>query len=751
MSTNKRGNTGMAWLLLALGALASAPVAAQVQRNFTNLGFEQPALHTAGCRVYIAASQVPGWNTTHRDHTTENSGGCIVPAGFNQSAPILEIWRTPRNNTSGGNVAARSGTQIAELNAEVASRIYQNVCLINGERVDWRFSHRGRGSASAHDRMEMKVGATSTVVGVGTTNSGNFLAPVVSMGTVNTPQRVPGNATWVDYSGSFAYAGATGITNIGFEAIGGTTSGNLLDEIQIQLAPFVEFTRSASTTSESASDNVPTLRINGTVAAPFTVTVRITGGTATLGSDYTTPGNSDTITLTIPAGVYDGAGAGSLFALPVTVVNDALPEGNETIEFTIQPPVGSPPAYLLASSATCGGPAQIRWVYTIADDDAVVVLTKNAAAPVAVVGVTGYELAYTVLVRNPSATVAAAYSLVDAPGFDPDATIVSARYARNGGAAVALPGVGPWTLQGPWRTLAPNASDTYVVTVRFDIQRGGRVDNDACAAGPGAGLFNAVRATVRGTGGEPDVGFDADTCAATPTPAWVRLRKQLEGRAAASDQAHIRMYVGGIESAAATTSGSGLPAAAATPQGTVAFGSTIQFDESIRANGTGPDQPPGAYIVSMSCSNARADSPTVLPGGPGVPAGARRQWPEFSVAPGDDIDCLIVNALQAADVRVAKTVAPTAAGPGDVVTYTLEVGNDGPAAAHGATLRDPAVPGLDCSGAILQCAAGGGATCPAGPTVGQLQSAVGIVIPGLPAGGTATFTMSCTVTATGLP
>ena len=211
---------------------------------------------------------------------------------------------------------------------------------------------------------------------------------------------------------------------------------------------------------------------------------------------------------------------------------------------------------------------------------------------------------------------------------------MSARYARNGGATVALPGVGPWTLQGPWRTLAPDASDTYVVTVRFDIQRGGRVDNDACAAGPGAGLFNAVRATVRGTGGEPDVGFDADTCVATPTPAWVRLRKQLEGRAATSDQAHIRMYVGGIESAAATTSGSGLPASAATPQGTVAFGSTVQFDESIRANGTGPDQPPGAYIVSMSCSNARADSPTVLPGGPGQPAGARRQWPEFRVAKG---------------------------------------------------------------------------------------------------------------------
>ena len=57
--------------LAALALVAALPASAQVQRSFINLGFEEPALVTAGCRVYIAASQVNGWNTTHTPHATE--------------------------------------------------------------------------------------------------------------------------------------------------------------------------------------------------------------------------------------------------------------------------------------------------------------------------------------------------------------------------------------------------------------------------------------------------------------------------------------------------------------------------------------------------------------------------------------------------------------------------------------------------------------------------------------------------------
>lgn len=746
--------------------LAAGTTQAQVQRSFNNLGFELPELTTSGCRVYINSAQVPGWQTTHPNNATENSGGCVVAGGLGTSpGPILELWQTPRDATSGGTVTAPEGDQIAELNAVVASRIYQNVCLINGERVNWRFSHRGRASATVRDVAEMKVGASATVVRVGTTNNGTFDAPVVSQGTANAPLNLPGNATWVRYTGGFTYTGATGVTNIGFEAIsaqGGASNGNLLDDIQIQAAPFVEFIQPGSSTPENATSNVPTLRVNGTVFTAFNVTVAITGGTATLGTDYTTPGNSATLTVSIPAGNYDGTGSGSLFPLPITVVNDALPEGNETIDFAISPPGGATPAYQLSSSTTCGGAVQTTWIYTIIDDDARITLSKNAAAPVAVAGQpTQFDVVYTIVANNPSPLLAASYSLVDNPGLDADASILSASYTLNGGAASTLAGSGPWTLQPQWRSLAAGATDTYLLTVRIAINRGGSAANDACASPStvGAGLHNSATATVQAVVGSNPT-FNASACRNTPTPVWVTLRKQLPLRVLATDQFQVRLYSGGIVLNTATTSGAAVPATASTGVIVVPAGNTMQFEEALKANGSGADQEPANYQPQLSCSNATAGSATVLPGGAGTALATRRQWAEFSPAAGDDLDCVIVNTATAANLTISKTNTP-ALGPDDqagdsvlqgaVTTYDLVVRNLGPVAANNSVVRDPAAAGLSaCALGTPACTAGGGASCPAtGTAVGQLSvsnlQGSGVLIPLLPLNGVVTLKVACTV------
>lgn len=755
---SRRSRVASPWLAtVAVLLLGAAPAYAQVQRSFVNLGFEVPALVNPGCRVYIAASQVPGWQTTHPPTGTENSGNCVVPPGFIQTAPILELWRTPRNNSSGGEVRAPEGVQIAELNAAAASRIYQNVCLINGEQVAWRFAHRGRGSPSVRDIAEMKIGASATVVRVGTTNIGEYNPPIVSQGTA-TATPIPGNTSWVLYSGQFSYAGATGSTNMGFEAIsaqGGATNGNLLDDIQIHLAPFVEFTQASSSSPEATGGNLPTLRVNGTVTTAFTVTVQITGGTATLGTDYTTPGNSTTLTINVPVGTYDGVSSSSLFALPVAITNDASTESNETIVFTILPPPVNNPPFLLASSATCGGAVQTTWTYTIVDDDASISLSKNAAAPVPVAGNAAQaDVVYTIVASNPSATTTARYSLVDSPAFDADTSIVSASYRRNGGGATALPTATPWTLQPQWRALAPGASDTYVVTVRVNVNRGGSVGNDSCASPstPGNGLHNAVRAVVQGSGGNPDANFDAHACQATPTPVWVTLRKQLQGRMAATDQAQVRIFSGGISAASATTSGSTLPALASTATLALPAGNVLQFEEAIKTNGTGADRALTGYRTSISCTNSGTPT-TGLPTGPGVDAGNRQQWPEFSPAAGADLDCTIINAFRAADLRIVKTNDTDSVVSGSPVTYRITVSNDGPDAADGAILRDPApTSGLqDCAlAAAPACTASGGAACPAtGAGAGQLSIAnlqgAGVVLPTLPNGGSVTVSVTCTV------
>src|SRR5580765_157723 len=116
----RRVKTILGSAILAMSFLAP-PAIAQVQRSFANPGFEQPDLTTAGCRVYINKSEVPGWSTTHPDYQTENSGGCVVNGSAGTTnlgaspGPIIELWKTPRDNASGGTVNAPGGTQIAEL------------------------------------------------------------------------------------------------------------------------------------------------------------------------------------------------------------------------------------------------------------------------------------------------------------------------------------------------------------------------------------------------------------------------------------------------------------------------------------------------------------------------------------------------------------------------------------------------------------------------------------------------------------
>lgn len=740
-NSGSKRHTG--WALLA-AAFFALPLHAQVQRTYVNPGFESPALTPpggAGCYAIISEALIPGWTTTHPSGAP--IGDCTAPVGPN--GPLMELWLTGFNG-----VPARSGQNFAELNASASSRLYQNVCLVNGDPIAWRFSHRGRGSATVPDVMDYNIGASVPIVRVSTTSNGTVPAgtPVVSQGTANAPAAAVNG--WRDYSGTFVYGGASGITSMGFESIstgsGSNTIGNFLDNIEILLKPFVEFVQPSSSTPESASSNVPTLRVNGTVFASFDVIVTISGGTATLGTDYTTPGNASTFTVTIPGSpqgiVYDGISAASLFPLPVTVVQDVLVESNETIQFQIQAPGGAVPPFLLRSSATCGGTAQTLWTYTIVDDDARLSVTKNAAAPVAVAGQpTQFDVAYTIAVTNTTPVLSANYSLVDTPGLDPDASIVAAGYTLNGGASTALTGSGPWTLQPQWRALAAGATDTYVLTVRINIARGGSTANDTCPSpnASGAGLQNNATATVQATVGANPT-FSATACRNTPTPVWATLTKAVTARAQAADQFQIRTLSAGTVAATAVTAG----AAVSATTGTVVLpaSNTLQFDEALAAGGV-----PANYASSIACTNAASGSATALPSGPGTDAGARRQWAEFTPAAGDDITCTITNAPAPVDLSIAKTNNTTALVAGAPTTYVLTVSNNSASTSvTGAVVRDIPGAGLACPAANPVACAGPAGACPGtGLTVGTLTTAPGLVLGTLPAGTSLTLQYVCNV------
>ena len=333
-----------------------------VQRTMINLGFEQPVIGT-GCWRGITDVAVPGWITTDPSrgglHTTTCQGAAI-PGSSTVGRPI-ELW-----GSGFGGVLPRAGTQHAELNAFSASRLSQNICLLNGETVGWTASHRGRNSATVADVMEFRIGSIP-IARMATAADGNPRSITALLGTADAP--VLANNGWVDYGGSFAYSGLTGTVDMGFEAIssagGNIGIGNILDNIRIGLRPFVEFAQDSYDQNENApTNNRPRLLVAGRVpAGGMTVPVNVSGGTATLGVDYTTASGTADVSVFIPAGDYDGAS----FPLPITIVNDGVGDPGETITFSTPDTAGSGAPYNLASLQSCGGIPRASTVSTITE------------------------------------------------------------------------------------------------------------------------------------------------------------------------------------------------------------------------------------------------------------------------------------------------------------------------------------------------------------------------------------------------
>jgi len=334
--------------------------AAPPVRAFTNGGFETGS-STSGFE-FVREAGVPGWSTT--EAIAMHSGDNTIPA----NGSVIELWRSGFNG-----VASFEGNYFAELNAFTNGMLVQQpICVLPGESFNFSFAHRGR---SGVDKMRLNIDDVDVAEfsdNNAQTGAHSFsvLTPAT---TTNVTQAATTSAGWTQYSGTWTNtSGVSKIVSFGYRAIstaGGDLSvGNFLDAVTLtSLSTTISFSQATASGPETvATANLPRLFVTGNLAAAATVQIAITGGTATRGFDYTTNPVFGNITISIPAGFYDGTAATAISLAPYIQIRADLTPGepNETINMALQNP--SSAALQIADATSCG-PGISTHVYTISD------------------------------------------------------------------------------------------------------------------------------------------------------------------------------------------------------------------------------------------------------------------------------------------------------------------------------------------------------------------------------------------------
>ena len=378
------------WLVSLVILIFSCGAAqAQIQRSIVNPSFELPFTgpraaslspwFTSTNWIAVDAGEIPGWETTHPIVTNGcPAGGAIRPA---YTCTPIELWA---NNFL--SVVPAQGIVLAELSAYQDSKLFQNICMNTGETFNFNFAHRGR---QGIDRMQFQVGANNAVIlDVSTNNTGTgVLNPG---GAAAGPSATAIANGWTRYAGSFTYTGASGVQPLGFSAFLSSVvaAGNLLDDINIVLKPYVEFVGSATSSAEGGSGTFPRIKIVGQVPVGGLSLTFAVSGNATFSTDFdygaATPllnvvGNATTLSITVPAGNYSDATANNLFTLPLNIINDSAVEDNETVVFTM-PSNSASANYVIANSTVCGGTFNTSLTHTIIDNDIDLRTTKTTSA-----------------------------------------------------------------------------------------------------------------------------------------------------------------------------------------------------------------------------------------------------------------------------------------------------------------------------------------------------------------------------------
>jgi len=208
----------------------------------------------------------------------------------------------------------------------------------------------------------------------------------------------------------------------------------------------------------------------------------------------------------------------------------------------------------------------------------------------------------------------------------------------------------------------------------------------------------------------------------------------LPGTIASGGAATLTLVLGNANAAALTLTAAftdAMPAGVTTTSGNSGTCSGVTVGSTLVTMAAGATIPPGGCTIVVTITSTTPGTVTNVTGSLQTDAG--------TTPPASAPLTVTSPVAPTADLAITKTNSVSSVTPGNVVTYTMVVTNNGPSAVLGATVTD-IVPST-LTGVTWMCAASTGSSCPASGT-GSINAAVNLL-----AGGTATFTLTGTLSA----
>ncbi|MBE1444235.1 S-layer homology domain-containing protein [Paenibacillus sp. OAS669] len=229
-NTHKKKVSLLMSALIAVQAFCFTPASSAASSDvnlIANGSFEEPYFPTSNFNMINANTDTSiKWKTSATDYQ-------------------IEVW-----SKNFKEIPAYEGTQHAELNANQASTLYQDIATEPGQVLVWRLAHRGKNGV---DGMKLQLASPDTFTKSGTTLTtpaisspnisytktetdagGNRVTTTLTTPYSNTFTMDDGTA-WGLYEGYYTVPEGQTMTRFAFTAVyssnGQTTTGNMLDDI----------------------------------------------------------------------------------------------------------------------------------------------------------------------------------------------------------------------------------------------------------------------------------------------------------------------------------------------------------------------------------------------------------------------------------------------------------------------------------------------------------------------------------------